>query len=398
MATILQVLSVILPYLAVLYVLDSLTFVGSHQLIFVSHFGRSFGIRKPGLCLTSLSPLGQTIAVSTTQACLSSSGIYLVSKNHLHQDSPRRYEREAFRFIPYANVARLELTGSNVQLNDTTEVQTPSVFSARLLIERIQRLKDASYAERQQLIASFMHEETDAKKVILARRAFMNPLFYMKLFCSLLFVNLFVILPVALYTSISAFINITALFIVILVLYAGIVTFSAHLVGKMYPKEPTVKWQIVLTIILSPVAAMHVVSYLTRHLFASFDPLALGSVLLPPNAFRSWMREELVLIGKACEQDDGFGWAEFWQLKKEALHQLIIWTGNNWRDFLAPPVKQDLSAASYCPLCQAEYRTGFSECSDCGIELEHYENRDDRIIHVQLQPQNCEDTHKVALI
>jgi hypothetical protein len=39
---------------------------------------------------------------------------------------------------------------------------------------------------------------------------------------------------------------------------------------------------------------------------------------------------------------------------------------------LEPPPRPEPEAARFCPLCAAEYRDGFSTCTDCGVLLEAF--------------------------
>jgi hypothetical protein len=57
-----------------------------------------------------------------------------------------------------------------------------------------------------------------------------------------------------------------------------------------------------------------------------------------------------------------------WELRLEALEGLLGRSAERAR-LACTPVPQEAGAASYCPLCSAEYRAGFSTCADCGVPV-----------------------------
>ncbi|MBC8463449.1 MAG: hypothetical protein H8D61_00560 [Deltaproteobacteria bacterium] len=127
-----------------------------------------------------------------------------------------------------------------------------------------------------------------------------------------------------------------------------------------------------LSITLSPVAAIHALGYLTKDLFSLFDPAALAAYLLPIEKFKDYMRKEIYRIHRACGENDDFGWAEFWQIRLASMRGLLDRLGLKEEDLTAQPEKTEDSADSYCPVCRTEYRPGFSFCSDCRVLLTAY--------------------------
>ena len=127
-----------------------------------------------------------------------------------------------------------------------------------------------------------------------------------------------------------------------------------------------------LSITLSPVAAVHAIGYLTKDLFTLFDPAALAAYLLPIEKFEDHMRREIYRIHRACGEKDDFGWDEFWQIRLASMRGLLDRLDLKEEDITAQPEKTEDSADRYCPVCRTEYRPGFRFCSDCRVLLTAY--------------------------
>jgi hypothetical protein len=61
--------------------------------------------------------------------------------------------------------------------------------------------------------------------------------------------------------------------------------------------------------------------------------------------------------------------AEHAALAESAWRRIVTESGQTEEEILGPPLARDPGAASYCPLCSAEYRLRFSLCSDCKVDL-----------------------------
>jgi hypothetical protein len=116
----------------------------------------------------------------------------------------------------------------------------------------------------------------------------------------------------------------------------------------------------VLPLLLFPPAAAHAGAIVARELYAGFEPLAVARLLLPPAEFDRLTR-------RPGTEAAGGGAGENWSV--DALVRELL-QENAPRP--APPASRDAAAAAFCPSCLAEYRAGFSRCSDCDVPLEPY--------------------------
>jgi hypothetical protein len=114
-----------------------------------------------------------------------------------------------------------------------------------------------------------------------------------------------------------------------------------------------------------PVTAAHAPSFVARRLYAAFDPLAVAAVVLSPAAFRRYAREAFHRI----RHEGAGGVPDHARLAEAAWRQVVAESGQKEREILSAPVTADPTASSYCPLCSAEYRSPFTDCSDCRVAL-----------------------------
>jgi hypothetical protein len=108
-------------------------------------------------------------------------------------------------------------------------------------------------------------------------------------------------------------------------------------------------------LVFFPPAAAHASCVLGRYLYAGLHPLAVAAVVLDGERFRQLARR-YHYEGRLRQGEDD----------SAALRPLNV----SLEDVLRHPRSSDPTAAGYCPLCAAEYRAGYSRCSDCGEPLQ----------------------------
>ena len=366
-----EIFSVLFPYIVILYIIDCISYVKKHDFLFVSNFRGFFKLINSGLCIKGVSPLSRIFLSRSNPVLLTSSGIYLpTSEQHCQNIF---YRSEDFTFIPYHDMDTFEIDGKRIRLNHANFINPASIAYAKHIGNFIQELKDSKPWERRDKIKAFLDAANDFGQIENHEKSFTIPFFYLKSLCIFLFVCIFIILPIGVYANHSVYFNFPIFFLMVLLIYLTIIIMSYTILGKIYPEAFDQRLNTMLSLILMPVAAIHVLSYLTRDIYANFDPLAIGRVLLPRDDFQGLLRKELFYIDQAKTQHDPCGWSEFWELRQKSVMDLLAKTKIDLSELRLPPDKRDISAAAYCPLCYAEYRSGFYRCSDCSINLKPYE-------------------------
>lgn len=363
------VLEVLFPFLVLLYLIDCIAYVRHQHLLFSSHFGRHFKLKKPGLHVMGLLPTSEVVISHNLAIFLTSRGLYTTASKH-HTDSIR-YEARSLRFIAYEDVAKLEVDGKVLRVNDEGLLKFPTSTNAQQIRYLLQELTCSEISGRHQKIREFLHKGTDLQK-IRAIRENNQPLAYIKMLSSLLFVNVFGILPLSLYSGLSSYVNLSVIVYLSIGVYL-LILISAYISRrKMFGISKSQTLLAMLPTILSPVTAMRITKEMTKEIYSHFDYIAIAAELLPSNEFRSMMREEYLRITHANQDSRNAELSEFLSLRKSVLIGLLNDVGFSLEELIAAPKRQDSSAASYCPICLSEYRLGTGKCIDCLIDLKQF--------------------------
>jgi len=173
--------------------------------------GKGFGLKKAGLHLVELLPIGQSIISHDLPVYYTRSGIYVLKDAHLYESA--LYEAEDFHFIRYQDIVDITADGKDVKINGKRLIKTPSPVSARYMADHIQDLKRLKPSKRNNKVRSFLAEATDLQGIKGLRSDNNDLLFYLRILSWCLFVFTFLVLPLALYSKIYVYVNLTPLLV-----------------------------------------------------------------------------------------------------------------------------------------------------------------------------------------
>jgi len=142
---------------------------------------------------------------------------------------------------------------------------------------------------------------------------------------------------------------------------------------KLYGSDNDHRTYTLLSIIFSPVNAIHILGYLTKDLFSHFNHLAVAAYFLHRDAFKELAGKEKCLIDYFEKEIERQDWREYWRLKRELLLGLLDKVKISLVEISTPPEKKDPTAVCYCPVCRTEYRQKRSNCVDCEVALKEYD-------------------------
>ena len=198
--------------------------------------------------------------------------------------------------------------------------------------------------------------------------------------CTGLFSFLFVFLPLTV-DAVGLVRVWPALLAALVALVAAIAWQFRRAHRRLYPEGGEERWPAVMTIALSPVAAVRARDVLLRELFAGFHPLAVARALCAEVEFRRiaarMLREFTYPIpGSVGEQQDAAAACEAWYRERlgAAMRRALRDAGCEPEELLAPPAASGPQSESYCPRCCQQYAVTGGTCADCGgIPLEPLE-------------------------
>ena len=235
-----------------------------------------------------------------------------------------------------------------------------SKFQALQYADLLEQLRRARRGQRGQIIQDWLHNSMSSRMASRRVMVFTRRSLWVKILTNLQFFFLFFGAPLA-----FRFFGTGILWRVILVLViisVAIVLEFWTLVKSTYPNS-RVSWMTSLvTVILSPVAAIRAEDTAARDLLSGFHPLAAAGAVLPEEEFRRFAAEQLRLCRFGDYRDE-----QYRQALQKAMEQGIKQKRLNPLDLLRPP-PPEAGCVVYCPRCLAQYTKARTECSDCGYE------------------------------
>jgi hypothetical protein len=124
---------------------------------------------------------------------------------------------------------------------------------------------------------------------------------------------------------------------------------------ELYPAASGGHWQQMLTVALSPFAAIRANDALLTNLLSGFHPLAVASFILPETEFLEFAGVEL-RKAKFLSGD-----ATLLQVLTEFLARQKV----DVESLLGPPHPENLHSLSFCPVCLTQYVIDAGVCKDC---------------------------------
>jgi len=365
-----DVFEVLFPYLVALYVLDCIQFVSRHHLLLTSLTGRRFRLHRAGVYLTGILPIGRTFLTHDLPLWVTTEGIYYLRAN---SPAPQIAEQPMDRqFTSFRDLKSLQAEGKRVIFNGDANIKFPSADSARRWVSLIQKLQHHPPSERTNIICTLLGQTQCTTRLLQLKKLHAKVLSSLELTGSLLFMGTFILLPLALYSPLKHHVRFDLLIALIAAIYLAtiILAFRSHSV--LYVGDRSGRAQFLLSLVFSPVNAIHAGCSLTKDLYSRFDYLTLCACFLSPEALGLLIRREAIRIDSRQSLAYSQDWNEFWQLKKSALKRLLEPLGVCLADIKRPPEKQDPTAKWYCPACLTEYVKNAEICCDCGAALNKY--------------------------
>lgn len=214
-----------------------------------------------------------------------------------------------------------------------------------------------------------MEYETDLKAIQKFSSKPKDLLSIIEFLGALIFIYIFVLIPAGLYfeqTFYLKFLIIATTSVYILEIFLS----SWFLQDRIKLSIDSIG--MLIHLLFFPVSVIHVAQNLARLVFASSDWVAISAAFLSRDDFRKVIRKELKRLHFSkvkCKDNELF---ECLKLKREYLHRFLPIAGLAIEDLFEHPVKQDINAAVYCPLCEVEFVEGIDLCPDCNMNLARF--------------------------
>lgn len=178
--------------------------------------------------------------------------------------------------------------------------------------------------------------------------------------CFSLFLFVFLVAPVAIY--VFGLRRLWVGLLVGLVLYSIVILWAFRRARcELHPQKREGDFQHLVTIAVSPFAAIRALDLLAVDLFEGLDPVAVACVVLPKENFLTFVGLELRRV-KFLMKDP---------ILEQFLGNFLSTQNIEAQTLLAPPIPKDVQARTYCPACLTQYVLEHGACADCGgVRLE----------------------------
>ena len=340
-----DLLAEVLPFLVALYLVDSALLVRGGQLLFASGWQGRFGARGPGLRWPGLLPTAEAFVSAGLPLRATADGLLVAAG------------RGGDRLVRFDAMVPVAAEAGAVRLDARTALPVRPRAAAAEVAGVVEALRRAPRERRLAVLRGQLRRRCDERALAELRRRQLRHAPTLKALSSASFAALFVLVPASLVPGLAWRPSPLAAIAVALALWASTLAASVVMLRDCgLSRGPILS--AVLPLLLFPPAAAHAGSIVVRELYLGFEPLALGRLLLAP--------AELELPA-LCPAAAAAGAAEGWDAA--ALVGELL-GGGRPRATRSP--SPDVTAAAYCPSCLAEYRGGFSRCSDCDAPLQPY--------------------------
>ena len=372
-------LQLLLTILAGFYLLECCHWVRPGCLVFVSWLGERAGLRgihqgaflrndHGGVLLGNLFPPGASFQCQFWPVSLSPAGIYSyvaqASTGEGRPDQPARY-------FGYDEIHKVTNDQNKVLVNERLFVSVCSPDLAQVLVGLIRRLTAMPKEMRNAAIDQALRQAMDTKAVADRYRQARRQTFWLRLWCSLMMVYLFGLVPFLVLNRINVdydiyFLTYGILLILIQIYFRG----AARALWSGTSWEVTKQGWIML---ISPADAMHAADKLMRSLLSPYHPLAVAQAVCSSEVFRNFsghvLRDlrhpiEPVCPTSAVEPLETEQW--FRQRLQMAQVELVRASGLNPDECYRPPFPDGDDSKTYCPRCLGQFVLTQGTCHCCG--------------------------------
>ncbi len=320
------------------------------------------GLRFLGLLPFTRSYLSHRIPIGIT-----ASGVYVLSEQDPTEAA--RFERESFRFFPFAQLTGLFADDATVHWNRETRTRLPSQLWARDLVDEIRKLCDLDNEERTAEINTACSKGSDLESLARLRKTLANPLGWLTTMCGAVFYLLLLFLPLMIYFDRLNTRTLTGWLLLLIGADVAVAVTGYRLIRKMGDWGLHTGYGQLLWYLSYPPAAIHAASKITRDMYRSFDHLTVAASTLSRERLLSIVRSELYGIAHATKSCDIESWREYWERRRTTILELLKQVELSESEVLRSPARKDPVAARFCPACEMEYLDRAGTCTECQFDL-----------------------------
>jgi len=359
------------PYLLLFYLADGIKYLGTREIGLSSFSGtkKRFRFITPGSLFLNVLPGGYLIRIDQTPIVLTDSSLYLLTdkKVNLATMTP-----DDFSAINYDKIHTISADGKDIYLNEEKYLTMASTTKSSFLTDTMHSVLEVAEAKRRKFIQEFRRKRIDIKMAEddWSRSSDLLPV--VSSLCQILFILLFVLLPIQLYTDMIDFLALEQLMLIILINFIvvlGMTGYALHQVYKMTSGKLATE---LFLMAISPLSVPQALLHIVPNFLHQYDWLVAVALLGSEQDFHSHTRQRFHYIDRMKKNIADSDWIDFWVQEEKLILALVEQAGTSIQSIYQPPPQQDKSSVSYCLICHSEYMSGHDRCHDCQAELQQF--------------------------
>ena len=274
-------------------------------------------------------------------------------------------------FIFFKDMNKIEPSGKTLLINGDVFVATASEIQAAELGKILKRLKRQQLKDRPGEIERELAHSLDASYMDSRLKEYIEKTQRLAVDSLALSVIIFLAAPIVVWKwgLLAAW---PFLFPVLLLNMLLIAWDFRRVARELFPKTGEGHWKAIMTIILSPPAALHPTKHLALDFGRDCHPLALAAARCSETDFRelaSWVLRDTMFapeMGESTDRqaEDCAKW--FRQRFQNAVSSLLSYKGYRPEGLIAPPPRESERVQAYCPRCLCQFVIPEGICRDCG--------------------------------
>ncbi len=272
----------------------------------------------------------------------------------------------------FREIRDIQASGETLRIDGAVFVKVSCAAQAQHLAAFLCSLHRSREKDRGSAIETELAGMLDVERISARLRAYRELSRGLAVSCHALFIFFFALAPLAIWRFGLAWS--WRLLTAILVIFLVLIAFQFRRARKkIHADTAEFPWPVMVSLLLSPFAAIRARDALVQDLFCAFHPLAVTRVLCDEAAFRSAastaLREAFFFIASPQGgMKDSLSGVEEWHRSREltALKKFIARAGEDPEKLLGPPPRESELCQSYCPRCWAQFALQSGNCEPCG--------------------------------
>jgi hypothetical protein len=360
-----ELLAELLPYLAAIYVAEGVAVVRPFQRLFTSGLGRWFDVRLPGLTYLGLFPWTEVVGTQAPPFAVSGEALFTLPR--WRREEPPVLDASDLDQVELASLEGVHAEQRWVKAGRRKLFRAASPGLAERFAAVLRAVQAAAPAERVGAAREALAPSGQVEKVRAVRRAQRPYLVALRVTCTLLFLALFVLLPLKLSLGPAVPLAWDQILRGVAVLYGWTLFLTALMLVRCGVPGGTVAGT-VFQLLLMPPSTVRALSMGAREIYERFDPAAVAAVLMQERRLVPYARRELRGLEFSAERTAELGLGGFWTMRRAFWERALRDAKRSAAEVLGAPGRVAGDATRYCPVCSSEYARG-EACSDCRVPL-----------------------------